>query len=329
MKLPMTMPLENSSYEIEIHHIFRNATVVGRDVIENEAAVATEWGNPAIQLIVRGEKTEEEHTAFSNFPDFASFHGTEAPASEMKVLFHAPDSRQRVSDRELRFFVEDGRLMYQVKDGEKLMTQEVQLDQENPVGWMNFNFRIEEYFPHSQRVRDYQPRANTSSAAGVSTVIRLGVKKGDEEKSVWIREEGVERVILEEKAYDLFFGSKRRKLGFTLELIDFKKEDYPGTNKAMGFSSDAVLRDGMRGVEIEQNISMNEPLEYRGYKIYQSAFRQNPGRPEVSIFSVGHDPGIPLNYLGSIIMVSGVAYFVSLLINRIRIISRTQQRPLG
>ena len=53
---------------------------------------------------------------------------------------------------------------------------------------------------------------------------------------------------------------------------------------------------------------MNEPLEYRGFKIYQSGYQmpEEPGQPEVSIFSVGQDPGVPFQYAGTIIMVGGV-----------------------
>ena len=53
---------------------------------------------------------------------------------------------------------------------------------------------------------------------------------------------------------------------------------------------------------------MNEPLDYRGYKIYQSSYEEGKdGAPTFSIFSVGKDPGMPVKYAGSILLVSGIA----------------------
>jgi len=71
-----------------------------------------------------------------------------------------------------------------------------------------------------------------------------------------------------------------------------------------------VLMDAVRGIRRELTISMNEPLEYLGYKIYQQAYRSLPGRPEISIFAVGLNPGIPVTYAGAVVLVSGVVTMI-------------------
>jgi cytochrome c biogenesis protein ResB len=54
----------------------------------------------------------------------------------------------------------------------------------------------------------------------------------------------------------------------------------------------------------ERLISMNNPLKFRGYKIFQSSFQR--GARETSIFSVARDPGVPVVYTGCLILVLGL-----------------------
>jgi hypothetical protein len=53
-------------------------------------------------------------------------------------------------------------------------------------------------------------------------------------------------------------------------------------------------------------ISMNEPMKHKGLTFYQASFQEEDGRPIASIFSVNHDPGRFLKYLGSLIMSLGI-----------------------
>ena len=56
---------------------------------------------------------------------------------------------------------------------------------------------------------------------------------------------------------------------------------------------------------------MNEPLNHRGYKLYQSSFRPmeddegNETGQYMSIFQIGYDPGRWLKYGGCILVVFG------------------------
>ena len=83
-------------------------------------------------------------------------------------------------------------------------------------------------------------------------------------------------------------------------------ENYPGTDRPASFESDVTLKDDMRGVVKDVKVSMNEPLDYRGYKIYQSGYNLVEGQPDISVFAVGKDPGVPVKYLGVIVMIIGI-----------------------
>lgn len=49
---------------------------------------------------------------------------------------------------------------------------------------------------------------------------------------------------------------------------------------------------------------MNNPLKYRGYSFFQSAYLEGP--PEATVLAVRKDPGTPLVYLGCLIVIAGV-----------------------
>jgi hypothetical protein len=64
-------------------------------------------------------------------------------------------------------------------------------------------------------------------------------------------------------------------------------------------------------------ITMNEPLDFRGYKVYQSEFlnliemlgvEPQTGKPMArSGFTIGRDPGLWLKYLGTAMLGLGIA----------------------
>jgi cytochrome c biogenesis protein ResB len=71
--------------------------------------------------------------------------------------------------------------------------------------------------------------------------------------------------------------------------MDFRKITYPGIDLAAGFESDVQLTDTARGLILMRKISMNNPLRYRGYSLFQSSFIE--GEPQTTVLSVRNDPG--------------------------------------
>ena len=56
---------------------------------------------------------------------------------------------------------------------------------------------------------------------------------------------------------------------------------------------------------------MNEPMDYAGYRIFQSSYLQEPSG-EASIFTVAKNPGVTLLYTGSTVLFIGtfITFFV-------------------
>lgn len=63
-------------------------------------------------------------------------------------------------------------------------------------------------------------------------------------------------------------------------------------------------------VEVQQVITMNAPLHYKGrdginYTLYQSGIDRSTGTP-ISTYTVANDPGLEVKYAGAIIMCIGI-----------------------
>lgn len=104
----------------------------------------------------------------------------------------------------------------------------------------------------------------------------------------------------------------KHPLPITLQLIDFRKTEHPGTDKARSFESDVAIGHG--GIFRKATISMNKPYREAGFTFYQASFAQS-GQAEVSTFAVVRNYGRVLPYI-CVLMVGGglILHFVMMLI---------------
>ncbi|HRO67479.1 MAG TPA: cytochrome c biogenesis protein ResB, partial [Pseudobdellovibrionaceae bacterium] len=121
-------------------------------------------------------------------------------------------------------------------------------------------------------------------------------------KSHWLLLNDTVRLFTENTAYLVSYLNHRIDLGFPIKLDHFEMIPYEGTQRAKEYKSMVELP------EIGQvEISMNEPAVYKGLTFYQASFQNDEmGRPVASVFSVNHDPGRWLKYIGSLVMSLGV-----------------------
>ncbi len=83
----------------------------------------------------------------------------------------------------------------------------------------------------------------------------------------------------------------------------------PGTNDPASYESFVALLDGRttNGAS-DHHVYMNNPLKYDDFTFYQSSYFQVGPNQYGSAFSVNYDPGRPLKYLGSFLLVFGSAW---------------------
>jgi len=130
--------------------------------------------------------------------------------------------------------------------------------------------------------------------------------RGDSQPSRWIMAGKPLKLETPEGPISLALNVKTFTVPFFLRLIDFRKVDYPGTDRPASFESDVVLTDNVNGLSLRRTIRMNEPLDYAGFRVFQSSYMQDAEAGEGSVFTVAKNPGILFIYCGAIIILLGV-----------------------
>ncbi len=99
----------------------------------------------------------------------------------------------------------------------------------------------------------------------------------------------------------LRYGPRLLDLPFGVALADFRKIDYPGTTNAMAYESDVLF--SLPDTEPSMvTISMNQPLQHGGWKVYQSGFVGN----SISVFQITKDPGLVPIYIACTTLCLGI-----------------------
>ena len=117
------------------------------------------------------------------------------------------------------------------------------------------------------------------------------------------------KITINNKTYRLVLERKKRQLPFSIELIEFKKENYQGTYMAKSYSSRVIIRDG--DLEWESTIGMNAPLRYKGYTFFQSSFAQTPSG-DLSVLAVVWNVGRAFPYISGLLMCLGMLLHLAL-----------------
>ncbi|MDN3667031.1 cytochrome c biogenesis protein CcsA [Algibacter miyuki] len=100
------------------------------------------------------------------------------------------------------------------------------------------------------------------------------------------------------------YGSKLLDLPFSIKLNDFEAERYPGTERGYSaYSSEVTVLDEQEG-DFDYKIFMNNILDHRGYRFFQSGFDPDE---QGTILSVNHDYwGTLITYIGYFMLYFGL-----------------------
>ena len=211
-----------------------------------------------------------------------------------RISFTASSDYKPKSSKELVLYMQGGQLFYSLGNTAKKLLKK---GEAFSVGWMDFEFRLLEFYPKAEKEFVFTSRDKASD----ETLKAIHVKH--QGRSVWIGQNSYVRFFKEDKVYVLAYLNKTQALDFELQLLDFRIDHYQGSGKAKSYESEVQLSGGGRFV-----ISMNEPLKYKGWTFYQSSFIEpkNTDTPYRSILSVNRDPGRILKYIGSSWIVMGI-----------------------
>ena len=137
--------------------------------------------------------------------------------------------------------------------------------------------------------------------------------------------DGLQRFEWEGRQFAMGLRAKRTYLPFSLELIDFSYDRYPGTERARNFSSDLRLRHEEKATDRRVLVYMNHPLRYEGWTFYQSSFSNDE---RTSIFQVVTNPSWLLPYIACLLVTVGLLFqFTWRLIEAGRRMSASAAKP--
>jgi len=116
---------------------------------------------------------------------------------------------------------------------------------------------------------------------------------------------GEQAFTLDGQVYQIGLRFKQTPLPFTVTLLDFNHDRYPGTNIPSNFSSKVLVEHPAKGESKEVMIFMNNPLRYEGLTFYQASFAK---QDTASMFHVVRNPGWLIPYIACIIVSIGLVY---------------------
>ncbi len=185
---------------------------------------------------------------------------------------------------------------------------------------MTITFQVDEYLPTAVGKQIYEPIVLPKGQMGNGiAACRAEMTVDGQTKEIWLsRSENLEpppprMVAFRDSVYQITYDVDRKPLGFELKLDDFDTGFEPGTEQATHFVSQVRLTDKSVGIKDQPHtISMNHPLDHRGYTFYQSNYirvrdpqtRQFTGQFQ-SVFQVAKNPGRPIIYAGCFLVVLG------------------------
>lgn len=114
--------------------------------------------------------------------------------------------------------------------------------------------------------------------------------------------------------FSIGYGAKYLQLPFSIALVDFQLDRYPGSNSPASYASEVILIDDRNNVKEEHRIYMNNILDYDGFRFFQSSYDKDE---RGTILSVNHDNlGTMVTYLGYLLM--GIGMFFTLFVKGTR-----------
>lgn len=114
-------------------------------------------------------------------------------------------------------------------------------------------------------------------------------------------------------AYTVIMGRTEQPLPFSVTLTKFEQVLHPGTDMARAYRSDVVIKDDTGSWPA--SITMNDPLRYKGYTLYQSSFDLSGEKP-FTVLNVVHNTGRLFPYISSLIMACGLLLHIVIRMRR-------------
>ncbi len=287
---------------------------MGRNQFPIDQTPGEPW-NPAVGVTFEGPKGQEHRWAFAWYPGLGSIGAKQVYEDLLIELDYFPVPRGHLyllpRNDETLGWAWRGQETSAVKSGTVSVGGIIDLG-------LRFRIRIDRLFDR------YRERDDTEflSYGPERQAIRVQFDAEELKKEEWIFLGGrPAQVTWKNRFFEIAWQRARQPLGFEIELQDFVRGLHAGSNEARTFESHLWLRHETRDSELREQwhgalgakpegapfikIDMNHPLRLDGWRLFQARFAQDAegGGPEATFLQVNRDPGLPLIYLSSALLV--------------------------
>ena len=157
----------------------------------------------------------------------------------------------------------------------------------------------------SVQIESEDPKVKNESL----TALLMEVSVNGESKDTYVfssrgNEGRPELLAFEDLKLSISYGAKEIKVPFSIKLNKFILDKYPGTNSASSYASEVTLVDEKENVKMDYRIYMNNILNYKGYRFFQSSFDKDERGTYLSVNSDFW--GTLISYIGYALLTLGM-----------------------
>ena len=175
----------------------------------------------------------------------------------------------------------------------------------------NAIFVLKKYMQHAKKsLTQYNPESNKMGVMMKGhTAVVFNVSDGNTTKMVNVMTAENETLepgtcLINDVKISISYGNLPYKLPFSITLREFQLDRYPGSNSPSSYASEITVNDPEMKLVKPFRIYMNNILNYRGYRFFQSSYDQDE---KGTILSVNHDYwGTLVTYVGYFFMLIGM-----------------------
>jgi len=286
-------------------------------------SASAEPNNPAIRYeVIWGEETAPKKAvgfAFADYPDLAMVYVEGAEEKAVEAVYDFDRSMLDVgifAENSVVFLIAGpGEKLHYVarRPGEERLSGPVELGKILPLeGWkMNPGLSVVQYLQNAEVRQVVTPIPQEEGSGFSRPALELQLTGGGHSTNVVIQWNRPFEVTAgadpaNRVPVTLLYTDEKIPLGFKIQLLKFNMPTFEGTQMPASYESLIRVTDQKTGDALEKKIWMNHPMSYGGYRISQSGYSQGMGATR-STLQLRADPGSWLKWLGSILLIVGIA----------------------
>ncbi len=306
--------ISSNDFSMDFDVAGKEATLTYKQYLSNatEKIVTDENGKAMIQMLVLNEGTQPEAVTLENKELYPTAHANITLNNQTKTLkgdyihiYNRGNDFYFKSNKAMTWFV-----MADKSQGDYEANKEHEFITGRLYALGDLKFVPREIFAKASVKYfdgDAQEGGRKMNTASKSAIIANLSYNGENREIVMVGHgKGTRGIPVSAKVggadFNLQWGAKLLDLPFSIKVLDFQLERYPGSMSPSSYSSEVVLIDKEQNVEKPFKIYMNNILDHRGYRFFQSSYdRDEKG----TILSVNNDPGKNPTYFGYLLLAIG------------------------